>query len=389
MNFPYSLSVLDDRLMANWRCRFSATGGYDRSIRENVWRRHQAEENKELSLWGQDGTWRRRLLFFHDQYDIHDNHFCLDSSYIFTNTNAPQSEVLRHLVRLMYHAGRGGWEMDKNKDDYKLLSRQDLVCEMVIYEDNHDHSYLNLDVTVRSKLVTVGIDLIARPWTIFRTGIRKKLSPGTPTLIGAEDLKPYLPAVVALGCGPSIEAGIPPLNYLHSVYCLSRPDGKFVLKPEDDNFMASLLKDPEEKYRSMTAIHRACLKAEPTAFYCNLKKLHDAGHVVGPIITNNFDGLCLSVGLPELPMRQFDKEGVYPDLDFRPDAKSLLVIGSHADRRGVEASARKKGLKIIYIDPCGYEEVPYPLEAPQDNDLLFCRPASLAMSEFCKALGLV
>jgi hypothetical protein len=42
--------------------------------------------------------------------------------------------------------------------------------------------------------------------------------------------------------------------------------------------------------------------------------------------------------------------------------------------RGCQRSARKTGLKIIYIDPEGYMDgdnfISYPLESPQDDDLV-------------------
>ena len=48
---------------------------------------------------------------------------------------------------------------------------------------------------------------------------------------------------------------------------------------------------------------------------------------------------------------------------------SLLVIGVHADRRLVQLRARRRGLRILFIDPEAYvapdgHPIPYPVEAP-------------------------
>lgn len=123
-------------------------------------------------------------------------------------------------------------------------------------------------------------------------------------------------------------------------------------------------------------MHSACLLANPTLFYKVLAELHNRGSIVGPVFTNNFDGLCLGIGLEEYCLRQYDTIGVYPPVFFHPQAKSLIVIGSHADRRTIQAQARKQGLQIIFIDPEGYNDgTPYPLESPQDNDILVQMPA--------------
>lgn len=54
----------------------------------------------------------------------------------------------------------------------------------------------------------------------------------------------------------------------------------------------------------------------------------------------------------------------------------MIVVGSHADRRKFQEKARAAGLKIIYVDPESYLEeetglyYEYPIEAPQDEDIL-------------------
>lgn len=74
-------------------------------------------------------------------------------------------------------------------------------------------------------------------------------------------------------------------------------------------------------------------------------------------------------------VRRYDETHVIPKIDFHPQAKSLFVIGSHADRRRIQHAARERGLLIVYVDPEGYrigdQFNNYPLESPRDEDILF------------------
>lgn len=95
---------------------------------------------------------------------------------------------------------------------------------------------------------------------------------------------------------------------------------------------------------------------------------------MGPVITNNFDVLAARAGLDECFMRPYDQ--AVPDVERIDGAKALLVVGLHADRRKVQARARERGMQVVYLDPEGFwrdgKFMPYPLEGPQDGDLV-CR----------------
>lgn len=358
--------------MENWSVRFSP-GAWNRSIRENIWRRHQDPSNSVLSGWQSPADCRRRLVHFHDHYTVNEGNFVLKSCYLYLNIKAPAFEIEQYLGKIEHLAAEGGW--DYVSGGYEL---GDLTCRLLVRNHNPQESsatpgYLDLEFTLQSKDFTPSEEIKNRPWDIFRLGIRQKNPRGNPTLLQPTDLRSLVPAQIELGCGPSIEAGIPALNYLHGIYSITRPDGKFVLTAQDDRLL-NVLSSPEQWYEQASHIHRACLLASPTAFYLKLKQLHDERKIVGPVIANNFDGLPLSVGLEEMNLRQFDRQGVYPPTDFHPEAKYLWVIGSHADRRENQQHARKAGLKIVFIDPEGYDTgngfQPYPLEAPQDGDFL-------------------
>jgi hypothetical protein len=209
-------------------------------------------------------------------------------------------------------------------------------------------------------------------------------------MVDPEAIAEHLPAQLELGCGPSIEAGIPHLSSLHRIYGVSHPDYRFVFRAAHDDLL-SLFARPEEKYREMSDIYRACLVAGATDFYRGALDLWRRGFLVGPVITNNFDCQCADLGLPERSLRRYDWEPYYPTIDHDPRARSLLVVGVHADRRLVQMRARARGLKVIFIDPEQYvapdgKRIPYPVEAPQDEDLFVRSTAEEAMARLRGAL---
>lgn len=139
-------------------------------------------------------------------------------------------------------------------------------------------------------------------------------------------------------------------------------------------------------------MHKKIISVKPNSFYETLKKLYDSGFVVGPVITNNFDGLIRQAGIPEKYVRKYS-DSIFPDIVFHKEAKSLIVVGTHADRRHIQQSARRNKLKVIYIDPEGYYRKDgsfacCPLESIKKGDILIREPASVAFCKLKKILKL-
>lgn len=63
-------------------------------------------------------------------------------------------------------------------------------------------------------------------------------------------------------------------------------------------------------------MYRACFTASPTPALRALRQLADAGHLVGPVITNNFDALAARAGLAEHCVRRYDE--IIPDVPLLP-----------------------------------------------------------------------
>lgn len=393
MKFPFIIERINKKHLSHWQERFGVNEDWDWSIRENIWRRTQAKENKVQSGW-QPGAMRRRLLHFRDKYAICGNSFCLSQAYLFLNIKNTKDEIDAYEARIQDCLK--GWRYDEGA--YTLGN---LVCYYerkpvndydIMYNWPVSGNYNDLSLYLHSDNFTPGVGLMHKPWHVLKTtGIRRVAKRGQPQYIEAETAADFLPAQVEIGCGPSIESGIPPLNYLHGIYGVYDKKRQFIFTASEDTAL-QFLSQPEEQYRHAAFMHFRCLDAQVGRFYLMLKEMIDAGHVVWKVVNNNFDNLLVSAGIDHIPMRLFDNIGSYPAIDFDPCARSLMVFGSHADRRTAQAQARSKGLPIIFVDPEGYwrgtEFVIYPLESPQSQDMVIKQPATLTMQQLVQIMGM-
>ncbi len=410
MQFPFIVQPnLSGRQVERYRKHIDSDAtGWHRRWTESIWRRHQDQRNQAVSGWRRPQDARRRLIHFYDEYGIEGGHFVLRNAYLSLNVTLPAPEVKEYRENIVRRLRQGGWQLAEQERGTVVWQRgglQALVAEHVLHPEDEIRgksfppNYEHLEVRVHSRGYATPGNLERRPWRWFyEVGLRDVLKPGRPAYVEPEELIPYLPAQLELGCGPSTEAGVSHLSVLHRIYGVSRPDYSFVFRAQDDTVL-EVLSDPERKYREMTAIYRECIVAEPTPFYVALADLWRQGYFVGPVITNNFDCLCADMGLPETSLRRYDSEPYFPmyrnsapqELPIHPEAKSLLVVGVHADRRMAQRYARKKGLQVIYIDPERYiapdgSLISYPVESPQDGDLFVRLTAGEAMPRIYQSI---
>jgi hypothetical protein len=79
--------------------------------------------------------------------------------------------------------------------------------------------YCSFETCIKSTNCNLSKEITDRPWDVLAGGMRIKDRRGNPTIV--EDLSAladYLPFQVEVGCGTSVEAGIPPLHRLHEIY---------------------------------------------------------------------------------------------------------------------------------------------------------------------------
>ncbi|MGP4089641.1 hypothetical protein [Streptomyces sp. KR55] len=400
------IEQLSDQQVKTWNQHFAGDGHErPRSVEEGIWRRTQEPANAEQSGWREDAAGRRRVVHYRYDYGL-DYTFpvprlVLAELYLYVSFTAPAEEISAYGKHLQGWLAEGRWKEKANG-----WHRGDLVVTLTEYDahpqderadrDTPD-GFRSLDVLFTSEGYSSPPRTLRNlPWDVLAGGIRVKEKRGNPTY--AEDLSgllDYLPFQVEVGCGTSIEAGIPPLHYLHEVYRVTaRKDNTltqshaFTLSPQADTLVQEMLLDAPGKAEHLTRMFAACFLAQPTPAHHTLRALHDAGHMVGPVITHNFDTLSARAGLEEVFVRRYDQK--IPPVPFLDEARALLVIGLHADRRAVQARAREKGMKIFYVDPEGLEEngvfKEYPIEGAREGDIVVRAEAIPALQRLCEFL---
>ncbi|MEV7777582.1 hypothetical protein [Kitasatospora sp. NPDC088351] len=104
------------------------------------------------------------------------------------------------------------------------------------------------------------------------------------------------------------------------------------------------------------------------------------------MITHNFDSLSARAGLPEVFVRRYDQK--IPPVPLLPEARALLVVGLHADRRAVQQRAREMDMRIFYVDPEGLVEngtfKPCPIEGAHTGDVVVRQAAIPALRRLCE-----
>jgi len=368
---------------------------------EGIWRRTQEEGTQEQSNWKSPLDKRRRMIHFFDEYDVvGENGRCrliIKNIYLWLCLTLPEQEIKEYLFRLNEQARKHGWGIDEHGFKKDAISIN-LNFSEHHPEDQKEHrvfpqGYCTLEATVESSR-----DFKPNghsPWAILNSGIRKKGKrvPNPRVMENIHELLAYAPFQVELGGGASIELGVPPLNHLHTVYAVADPKTKKFIFGKEDYLLTDLLKDYETFYKEKASLaYGKSLLAQPNQLYQLLAVLHKKGLLVGNVITNNFDGLASLVGLQETYVRSYKDTAIVPKITFAENAKSLLVIGSHADRRLVQAAARRQGLKIIYVDPERYTDYfgrasEYPLETIEKEDILIAKTAGEFAQDLQHALS--
>lgn len=395
ISFPHDVTPLSADLAGRWRKYWGdPKAERDRAIEEGVWRRTQSPLNATESGWSTDLQHRRRLVHYRLKYEVSDRDTLqLGSFYLYLSLTGLTEEVSEHIDHLQTllrrHWSKEGilWvsgDLEMQIDHFPMHP-QDAASNR-----SQPSRFATMDVTCKSRGLEIPYAVRMRPWEVLAGGMRIKDTRGPAIYVdNLDSILDFLPFQIELGCGPSIEAGIPPLHRLHEIYRVTQRDGDgpsgvhaFTLRPRDDTLLTELISRPRDKFREFTEMHVAMLNAEPTPAFDALDAMYRSGAAVGPVITNNFDLMGARLGLAECFMKRFDER--IPDLPILPECRSLLVVGSHADRRAVQKRFRARGVPVFYLDPEGFVDAngkfrPYPLEGIQAGDYVCNAPASIEL----------
>lgn len=338
-------------------------------ILDNLWFRTQDEKNKMFSNRKSENDVRRRVFHSMQKYNIQEKDgvcsLLLEDLFIYISLSMPEEEIKSYNEKLLYALNNNDWKLENDK-----YINEDLQLSFSFYENNYldrfsnfPMNYSHLEILI--KPVSTSFDFNHennRIWELFKKGIRNKNTKTAAQRIDSiESIEKYFPAQIETGCGPSIELGVSPLHELHEIYKVQNKNGQFYMN-ETDTFLVDFINGVEKKFSSMSKLVKEFISCTPSDNHKKLNELFKLGIFKGEILSNNFDRMFSRTGLEERIVRVYERDNFYPNINFHPDVKSLIVIGSHADRRQIWKKARERGLKIIHINPNGYYE---------DNDLFF------------------
>lgn len=391
MKFPFKITELSEEKAELFNKYFLENDGYFSF--EGCWLRNQRPENKKQSGYLDETTVRRRYIHFYDKYSVIEengiNYLCLALPYLHISNTLPENEIDDMQQRVKNALSIAGFV--QNDDSYVKDNMEVRINEYDIHPKNREPypaNYKSFDITIRLFGYQTN-HITDRMWRLSTKMFRIPDVREQPEYIdNLEKIKPYLPAQIEMGCGPSIDANIPPLYEMHELYRVQHHITKKFYFADEDNLAEKIILSPELSYKTFAEVPLNCLNAELTKSYKIFGKLYDKGLFKGVVYNNNFDRLVRRMDIPETILRIYDLDTYLPKPSFEKDVKSLICIGCHADRRQIQKCARAKGLKVIYIDPEGFHTSngfePYLIEAPKNNDFILKMTFEEAMNLFNK-----
>lgn len=383
MKFPYKICKLTNNEVNIFNKYFATKGEF---VFEGVWFRSQNEVNKNVSGYINNTTRNRRTIHYNHVFYVKDNYLMVKSSYIYLSIRLNNNEYDKYLNDIINTLENNNYMKNNNiyiKDNLNIIINK---YDKHPYDEIIDN-YKTVDIIVKSDNLNNTDKLFNQVWNLQVKGIRERDTRGNPKYINDfNELKEYFPMAVELGCGPSIEAGVMPLYKLHEIYKVQRhSDGKFYFGTSD-TLIKQIIEKDNVKFDEFYKIIAECIKAKPTNFHYNLKKMYDKKLFTMNLFNNNFDRLCKRIDINENILRVYNIENYFPKVTFDKDIKALLCIGTHADRRFIQRQARNQGLKIIYVDPEGFntdnEFFKYEIEGAKDEDYIL----KMTASEFSQVL---
>lgn len=383
MKFPYKICKLTNNEVNIFNKYFATK---DEFVFEGIWFRSQEEVNKNVSGYINNTTRNRRTIHYNHVFYVKDNYLMVKSSYIYLSIRLNNNEYDKYLNDIINTLENNNYIKNNNiyiKDNLNIMINK---YDKHPYDEIIDN-YKTVDIIVKSDNLNNTDKLFNQVWNLQVKGIRERDTRGNPKYINDfNELKEFFPMAVELGCGPSIEAGVMPLYKLHEIYKVQRhSDGKFYFGTSD-TLIKQIIEKDNVKFDEFYEIIAECIKAKPTNFHYNLKKMYDKKLFTMNLFNNNFDRLCKRIGINENILRVYNIENYFPKVIFDKDVKALLCIGTHADRRFIQRQARNQGLKIIYVDPEGFntdnEFFKYEIEGAKDEDYIL----KMTASEFSQVL---
>ena len=395
MKFPFYVCPLTIEQKTLFNNYFTEKDG--KFYFEGIWFRNQRPENKLASGYIDETTQKRRYVQFYDSYKTvtdGDNHYLVVAdTFVYVSNTFQKQEIINYEQKVLNALNEANFtKINENlyaKDDFEVeLIKYDVHPKNIEANVTFPDDYSSLDITIKTK----GYDCKKeneKMWKLSTKMFRKPDTRGEPTYITSiDELEEYLPAQIEMGCGPSIEVGIPPLHMMHESYKVQNHKTKKFYFADQDDLITSIITEPEKMYKLFSYVPKTLVQSTPSKAYHVFADLYKSGVFCGTVLNNNFDRLVKRFDIDEFILRIYEKDDYLPEIKFDENAKSLICIGTHADRRQVQKQAREAGKKVIFIDPEGFYTEngfePYPIEAPQTGDLILKTTFEDAMNMFSK-----
>jgi len=157
------------------------------------------------------------------------------------------------------------------------------------------------------------------------------------------------PADVYVGSGMSYEAGLPTLCDMHELFGVDDVRAGSFTVGESDSLPAVLAEDGADRIKEFCCVHVKAMFAPPTSSMLAIERLYAKG-MIGRIFTDNVDNMLAKISVEFERVRG---SGVFNERYEASFAQPvLIVVGVAADRRQIIAQARKKGVRIVVVNPC-------------------------------------
>lgn len=341
---------------------------------EKIAERRQ-KEGKPQVLWG----WKRdrvidrvrypesRTVYFSADLDLsNEGVLFIKRAYFFLNTRAKTSEV----ESLKNRIGK-----DKKAGHYEM--------QLTSCQDSKHPGYSRLRIEV-GKATEYDKKTITR-----RLKGKPRLAIEAPRLVPESknyDISKYAPFALCAGSGLSAESGLPLLGEIHNIFEVDNGETEKLVFGAEDGLPERIVENAKGEFRRFCQFTVDAIKAKPSKTHRALAGLYNK-EVIRQIFTDNMDDLLRKIDVPYTQTRL----SIFPDrypVEFDPEAKALLVVGVAVDRRDVIKQARRKGLKIIAINPVfGVAPHSRNMDYLCKGDIFFRREAGEALPKIISASG--
>lgn len=334
------------------------------------------EKGKPFVLWG----WKRdkvvggrrypesRTVYFSADFGVKGDLIFIKRAYFFLETRAKESEIFQISAKIGKSRNLRGYKLKVQEwQDVKYKGYRRLRME-IGEPSEYDRSTVERRLRGKPRL------RIELPRVIAKTE--------------DYDVGKYAPLALYCGSGLSSESGLPLLGTIHEIFEVDNLKRGELIFGARDQLPGRVVGDLQGQFKKFCQFSIDSIRARPSSSHLLLADLYRKG-IVKQVFSDNVDDILKKVGVPFTQTRL----SIFPDrfaVKFDPKVRALMVIGIAVDRRDVIKQARRKGLKIISINPL-YGVAPYSrnMDYLCSGDIFYKGKAKDVLPKIIKRLNLL